>query len=175
MKFKISTVAVASIAALLFHLSLSPALANADLVKGAELIKSGLDTKDQKLMDRGAAILARAANSGNAECAFNLSVYYTGIAPGLPNDREKKCYWVTKAANMGYAEAYFGAASCAMGDKTDPATFEAKMLPWIRKIATNGDTEEARRDARATIDEWEQAKRDKKTVTLGDILAKMRK
>jgi TPR repeat protein len=142
--------------------------------KAIEQLAAGVKGHSDKEFQSGLSKLKKLGEAGNGSAAFNVSVVYSGITPEFPKDEEKRCYWLNKAAELGYVDAYYGAAFCSMrGENSSPVAYEKKMLPWIRKIAAEGNAEE-REEALADIKEWEHAKSSSGSINLNDLISKLR-
>lgn len=141
--------------------------------QGLNTIKQGYEAKNNALMNKGVAMMEKAANAGHGEAAFNVAAFHHGMG-GLPADRNKECLWVTKAAKLSYVNAYWGAASCSVrgiSSEANPNEYVAKIMPWMRKIAAE-DTADDAQDARNFIADYENAKGSQRRQTLGDLINK---
>ncbi len=141
--------------------------------QGLNTIKKGYEEKNNAIMNKGVAMLEKAANAGHGEAAFNVSAFHHGMG-GLPANKEKECFWVAKAAKLAYVNAYWGAASCSVrgiSSESNPNEYMAKLLPWLRKIATE-DTGEEAQQAKEIIVEYENSKGSQKRMTIGDLINK---
>lgn len=141
--------------------------------QGLSTIKQGYEEKNNAIMNKGVAMLEKAANAGHGEAAFNVSAFHHGMG-GLPADKEKECFWVAKAAKLSYVNAYWGAASCSVrgiSSESNPNEYMAKLLPWLRKIAIE-DTGEEAQQAKDIIAEYDNSKGSQRRVTIGSLINK---
>lgn len=123
------------------------------------VVKEGYTTGNKARLEEGIKMMEVAADHGSGESAFGLAVYHSRAN----NDKAQSCYWTMRAANLNYADAYWGAAACEMrankgGDKL--TTYDKFAIPWMKKTALEAKTEKERAEARKIISDWNIAKRE---------------
>ncbi len=167
---------VAGVLACAAHPAFAVAEALAD--EGLNTLAAGYKAKDKPRMEKGLALLERAAGLGNGEAAFTLAAFYSGVVTSDTADKAKSCVWTLRAAQLKHVEAYFGAAHCALREATPAnktAVFESNALPWLRRLVLEstdvGDVAEAQR----VVTEWNDAKSAHRNLSLNDLAQMLRK
>ncbi len=167
---------VAGVLACAAHPAFAVAEALAD--EGLNTLAAGYKAKDKPRMDKGLALLERAAAQGNGEAAFNLAAFYSGVVTSDTADKAKSCTWTLRAAQLKHVEAYFGAAHCAMREATPAnkaAVFENSVLPWLRRVAHESSDADDVAEARRVISDWDEAKGARRNLSLNDLAQMLRK
>lgn len=146
-----------------------------DTQKALETLVAGHKAGDLIARERGVKMLETVARKGSGDASFSLSAYYSGVlSADFPKDDTKRCYWSEMAASQKHVEAYWTVITCIMQrtpQSQKAAAFEQQALPWLRKITVESKDQEDIANARNTMQEWEDAMRSKRPVTLGGVLA----
>lgn len=97
-------------------------------------------SREQVENEESAAYQLSAAESGNAESAYNVAIFYRAGGVGLPKDLEKARHWFVRAAELGAVNA-----QCRLGaDYLKGELFEkdAKLARyWFERCAESDEPE----------------------------------